>query len=469
MCSSHGGVETHRGSCAPTELVDQLERVLRDLVDADVTQLTANEHSRLLPQLIRAQHVLHAAVLGEVAAFDAADIATTSRHRTTKRWIEHRARVSAGTASHLTETARALRDHLPATHDALSQGQVSPQHVSAVTAVARKVGVEHATAAEPHLLAIARAYEPSVVRRATARIHELVDPAGAEKALHNVYDKRGVTLSVVGDRGYLDGVLDIESTELLMSALMPLMEPGGDRDARTTPQRRADALLDLAERSLAAADEPTLGGERPHLSVVIDEQALQRSLGPATLPWTGASLPARAVRRWACDAQLTPVVARLLRPVDDVASPSSGATTGAVAVAGTGSDTGTGVSIGGGWLPLAVGRASRTVTTAQLKALRVRDGGCVHPGCTRTAAFCHAHHVRHWADGGPTAVDNMVLLCRHHHRTLHSGDWSLVPDSRQPGVFWSDTAGWQRRTQTAADRSPPLTVRVSTASSPDPP
>ena len=59
-------------------------------------------------------------------------------------------------------------------------------------------------------------------------------------------------------------------------------------------------------------------------------------------------------------------------------------------------------------MPLDVGRAARTVTTAQTKALRVRDGGCVHPGCSRTAAYCDAHHVVHWADGGPTSLDNLV-------------------------------------------------------------
>jgi hypothetical protein len=58
-----------------------------------------------------------------------------------------------------------------------------------------------------------------------------------------------------------------------------------------------------------------------------------------------------------------------------------------------------------------VARSSRTVTPAQLTALQVRDGGCVHPGCTRTAAFCDAHHVQHWSQGGATDLSNLVLLC----------------------------------------------------------
>jgi hypothetical protein len=111
----------------------------------------------------------------------------------------------------------------------------------------------------------------------------------------------------------------------------------------------------------------------------------------------------------------------------------------------------------------------------------VRDGGCVHPGCQRTAAFCDAHHVRHWAHGGPTDLDNLVLLCRHHHRTLHAGHWQLTTDTHPAGAAAAgghdeqagrdgergqddSPTGWLARLpgghtqplQTATDRSPPL-------------
>jgi hypothetical protein len=429
------------GPVHATQLVDQLEQVLAALGQVDLTTLTSLEHTQVLPRLVRAQHVLHGVVLGEVGAFDAAGVASTSRHRTTTRWLEHRARVSAGTASHLTQSARAVRDHLPSTREALLDGSISAQHASAIVSVVRTVGADHAQVAEPILLQLARETEPSVVRRATARIHALVDPEGAEKALREAYERRGVTLSVVGQHGYLDGVLDVESTELLLQALAPLMAPAGQADARSAPQRRADALVDLAKQSLDEGLGAQLGGERPHVSVVIDEAVLQSGVGSVTLPWTGGQLAAGAVRRWACDAQLTPVLARLLPPPNGGTSvPSSTAA----------------LAIGGGWLPLDVGRSARTVTTGQLKALRVRDGGCVHPGCSRTSAFCDAHHVQHWAAGGATALHNLVLLCRHHHRTLHDGLWSLTPDAGQPGLFWANAAGWQRPAQTAADRSPPV-------------
>lgn len=428
----------------PTGLVDLLHGVLDLLLDADLRELSGDELAVMTRRLVTMGHRQAAATLDAVAAFDAADVAAASRHRTTKRWLEHRARLAPGAAGHLVRTARALRDHLPATRDELAAGSVSTQHVSAITAVVGKVGVEHAVTAEPILLELARTREPAVVRRATAHLHACVDPSGAEAAMRAAYERRGVTLSVVGEHAYLDGVFDVESAELLRTALAPLMTRAGEGDRRSTPQRRADALLDLAKRQLDAGTLPEIGGERPHLSVVVDEDALRSSVGAVSLEWTGVAVPASVARRWACDAQLTPVLAALLPP-PGTRSPGAGSSRSAVWV-------------GGGWQPLDVGRASRLVTTGQLKALRVRDGGCVHPECSRTPAYCDAHHVRHWADGGATDVSNLALLCRHHHRTLHAGEWSLHTDSEKPGRFWASTAGWDRPAQTAADRSPPLHV-----------
>jgi HNH endonuclease len=74
--------------------------------------------------------------------------------------------------------------------------------------------------------------------------------------------------------------------------------------------------------------------------------------------------------------------------------------------------------------PLNIGRKSRTIPPAIGRALKRRDGGCRFPGCTNSH-FVDAHHIRHWADGGETALENLVLLCRHHHRLVHEGGFSL--------------------------------------------
>ncbi len=70
---------------------------------------------------------------------------------------------------------------------------------------------------------------------------------------------------------------------------------------------------------------------------------------------------------------------------------------------------------------LDLGRATRTPSPAIRKALHLRDGHCRFAGCDRPAHFCDAHHIVHWLRGGETCLDNLILLCRHHHSLLHEG------------------------------------------------
>ena len=74
--------------------------------------------------------------------------------------------------------------------------------------------------------------------------------------------------------------------------------------------------------------------------------------------------------------------------------------------------------------PLDVGRKQRTVPAALKRALWARDGGCSFPGCTHTR-FVDAHHIRHWADGGETSLENTTLLCGQHHRLVHEGGYEI--------------------------------------------
>jgi len=74
--------------------------------------------------------------------------------------------------------------------------------------------------------------------------------------------------------------------------------------------------------------------------------------------------------------------------------------------------------------PLAIGRRTRAVPPAIKRALRVRDGGCRFPGCDRSR-YVHAHHIKHWADGGETRLDNLVTLCSQHHRQVHEGGYGV--------------------------------------------
>ncbi|HXT45539.1 MAG TPA: DUF222 domain-containing protein, partial [Pseudonocardiaceae bacterium] len=190
----------------------------------------------------------------------------------------------------------------------------------------------------------------------------------------------------------LTGWLDWEAAEIVRSALSPLAAPRPatdvEIDLRTTVQRDADALVELAQRALTDGQLPTEGGERPQVVVTVSLPVLQGRLGSASLA-LGGPITADLARRIACDAEIIPVV------------------------------------LGSRGEPLDVGRASRTVPTAIRRAVVLRDGGCAYPGCAVPARWCDIHHVIGWADGGPTSVGNCVTLCGRHHRLIHHTDWHI--------------------------------------------
>ncbi len=187
----------------------------------------------------------------------------------------------------------------------------------------------------------------------------------------------------------VQGVLDPDGGELLLTTLTALMPPPVPHDPRTPAHRRADALLDLCR--LAANHTPTAGGEKPHVTVTIDWETL-RGAGTATLG-SGVPITAGTARRLACDATVIPAV------------------------------------LGSAGEPLDLGRAARLVSTAQRRALTLRDQGCRFPGCDRPPQWTGAHHLMPWAHGGPTDLDNLLLLCRRHHTAVHEGGWTLHLDT----------------------------------------
>jgi hypothetical protein len=153
--------------------------------------------------------------------------------------------------------------------------------------------------------------------------------------------------------------------------------------------------VELARQQLDGGRLPSVGGQRPHLTLTAELASLGRAPGPGSRPGVlegGQPLGLAAVRRIACDAALSPLL------------------------------------LGSAGEPLSVGRSRRVVSGALRRALVARDGGCRFPGCDRPPAWTDAHHLEHWADGGETALSNTVLLCRRHHRRVHEEGWRLVAD-----------------------------------------
>ncbi|MFA5787234.1 MAG: DUF222 domain-containing protein [Actinomycetota bacterium] len=153
--------------------------------------------------------------------------------------------------------------------------------------------------------------------------------------------------------------------------------------------RRADALAAMAEAFLASGPRSLAGAERHHIVVHVDASTLRDpSLGERCKLEEGPALSAETVMRLSCDASIVPVL-----------HSSDGSV-------------------------LDVGRQSRSIPAALRRALQTRDGGCKFPGCG-ASRYVDAHHVRHWARGGPTSLSNLLQLCRHHHRLVHEGGFSV--------------------------------------------
>jgi hypothetical protein len=215
----------------------------------------------------------------------------------------------------------------------------------------------------------------------------------------------------------VDGELDPETGETLLTALGAVQgaetRSRGSDDDRTPAQRRADALGEICRQWLDGADRPVVGGERPHLTVTVAAQALGRDSREAGELDHGGPVPRQIARRVACDASVMRVVMA-------------------------------GVSE-----PLDVGRRTALISPSLRRAVIVRDGHCRFPGCDRPHTWCDAHHVEHWADGGPTSLPNLLLLCRRHHRMVHrSGGFRLALVDGRPVFSRPDGSPLQ-------DRAPP--------------
>src|SRR3990172_6457183 len=167
-----------------------------------------------------------------------------------------------------------------------------------------------------------------------------------------------------------------------------------DRSAEppTMAQQQADALALLAETALHHGIDPGAPGERYQVVVHVDAAVLADPEQPGqSVLEDGAHVPAETSRRLACDASRV-----MMRHDQD------------------------------GRL-VEIGARTRTIPPALRRALLHRDHGCRFPGCG--LSFGEGHHVRHWAQGGPTTLSNLALLCRRHHRAVHEEGYQV---DRQP-------------------------------------
>ncbi len=317
-------------------------------------------------------------------------------------WLNWRTGIDLGAAREKVRVARALAV-LPRLSAAMQHGELSYSKVRALTRIATPAN-------EAQLLDVARCATAAHVER-LVRGWRRVDRTIAAQEAQARHQHRQLQTWVDDDgmlviRGRLtpevgavvQRALDAAADRLFREAPdRPVEQPAAEQTSQS--QRRADALALLAECALAANLDRGTAGDRYQVVLHVEGDALCRATAPALGGRPGAEseqavldggpyVSAETSRRLACDASVV-VMAH--------------ASDGSV---------------------LDVGRKTRTIPVAIRRALTSRDTHCLFPGCA--GRHTDAHHLEHWADGGATKLDNLVLLCRRHHRIVHEGGWTVT-------------------------------------------
>ncbi|MGC4773432.1 DUF222 domain-containing protein [Micromonospora sp. DT44] len=377
------------------------EAAVADCLDAAAWALPEHDLVAALDAAHRLAQRLAALQLTLVREVDGRGTARAQGASSTAVWLRDRLRLDGSAARRLVDLAGALDAGAPGVRAALADGDITVEQARVIGETVQTVhtaaGAEAADKAVGVLIGWAGQFDPTLLRRLGTRVLDHVAPELAEAAARAALEAearraerdRHVTLSELRDgRLRLSGHLDAEAAGLLRAALDPLTAPSGPDDPRCPGQRRHDALADLCRLALRTGELPEHGGEPAQIVVTTSFDALVRQLDAGTLD-TGPGLTPETVRRLACDAAILPAV------------------------------------LGGAGQTLDVGRQRRLITGALRRALVLRDRGCAFPGCDRPPRWCDAHHIRHWAEGGETSLANSVLLCGHHHRHLHRGEWTV--------------------------------------------
>jgi hypothetical protein len=340
--------------------------------------------------------------------------------RTFGQWVARRQGASVGAARREAALGRALDESLPATARAVAGGHVSLEHAQvlarhAVSSEARKRALASTDPRmnEAHLARQAARQGADEFRKTVQRWAHAVDASTAELEHEAACEREYVTMTRRPDGVALQGLLTHEHGEAVAVALRSVAGVPAADDTRSRDQRQAAALVDAArlvlDRGLAGAGQTV----RPHLSVTVSWESLQRQVRRAAEtdgqsasrwlphdwlphddePWEvhapaeladGTPLPPTLLARLACDGEISRIV---FGPEGDV---------------------------------LDLGRSQRTYTGQQRRAVIARDRHCQYPGCSAPPNLGEVHHVEWWErDDGPTSVENGILVCWHHHDLVH--------------------------------------------------
>ena len=401
-----------------------------------------------LAELIRLSRQLDARVAGHAHSFDRQGFAAGDAATSTASWLRAHTHMEGNQGQRIVASGRAA-EALPLLGKAFAEGDIGAEHVEAVAGGASGMPLEVLAEHESTFAEFGVSLRPNELRRLAKRVRSFYDDEMIQHDAAHARESRSLHLSESSNGiWYLNGQFDAEAGAAIKTSLDALTRPLGPTDNRTTPQRRADALYEQAVLVLRSGELPECGGDRPRLTLTVqpgfpvspatsgETADLRRGLsdlagalrgagigaafaqsavgafngGDAHLLGSDALLPAQMIERIGCDADVNVCVQDVDGEILDY------------------------------------GRTRRLPSPAQRRALVIRDGGCVFPGCDRPPRFCEAHHLRFWKHGfGPTDMGNLAIVCSFHHHLVHEGQWVLERVDREvdadlPGGGWRATA-----------------------------
>lgn len=363
---------------------------------AAVTRLTedhssgseAHQLGEQITELCSYLYAAEARLLGLIREFDERECWAELGLCSCAHWLNFKCGIGMNAAREKVRVARALAT-LPKIEAALSRGELSYSKVRAMTRIADETN-------EDYLLMIAKHGTAHHVEklvsgyRSAKRLQdaEVADEQYRDRELNHYYDDDGC-LVIKARMPAEQGALIVKALEMAMEKQFEAARQEGDdvtaetsdagTDLEPVAVRRADALAEIAETYMNNDESSGSTADRYQVVVHVTAETSHIEGGP--------HVTAATSRRIGCDCSIV-----------NIKENENGE-------------------------PLSIGRRSRTIPPPMRRALRLRDGGCRFPGCTNTR-FVDGHHIEHWADGGETSLDNLVLLCRHHHHLVHEGGFT---------------------------------------------
>ena len=347
--------------------------------------LRADEVGEAIVQLHLAEMAVHARLLALVRRFGELEGFRADGAPSLEAWLTFALGVSRGTARAWARCATAL-GALPAIAEVAAEGRFSHDQLAPLCALATPTD-------DAELAHLALGWTPAELQGALAA-RRAADGEVTEDAHRTRFF---ATRSEPGALR-LSGRLTTEAGATLLAALDTLVAEAAPTPEGEAPEpygaRLADALVALAACSLGETATPP----PPTVVVHVDAEALAGEPEGYAEVGDGERIPVTTARRLACDCTWQLVVEDAEGQV------------------------------------VRLGRQARRAPRWLTRQLRRRDRGCRWPGCGRTR-WLHAHHLVHWADGGPTDADNLAMLCEYHHRFVHEGDWTVTASGTGTVVF----------------------------------